>query len=294
MGYLRDSWERRRVRSKRRAYRLGEEYIKKKRLYLCLGAVGVIIITLTAWCVIGQDDKNKDGVSSVNATITSHKTSFNDKESTTEISKEEETTAPKVYAYGDDLCVDNQLIVCIDAGHGGNDTGCEGNDGTTEKDDDLKLAIALKYQLEAMGVKVVMTRSTDEWLELSDRAHIANVSNADAFISIHRNSLDEGSAKGVEAWVNSVDSDNSYELATLIMEKLEKVGISRNRGVKKGSMGSSEKNYTINEKSSMPSVLLEMGFISSLTDNRLLKENLADYAKGIAEAIIQWSQSKAY
>ena len=293
MGYLRDSWERRKVRSKRRVYRLGEEYIKKKRLYLCIGAVGVIVITLTAWCVIWNDD-DKGSVSSVNATVTSQKTSTSDKESTTEIVKEEETTAPKVYTYGDDLYVDNQLIVCIDAGHGGNDTGCEGSDGTIEKDDDLKLATALKYQLEAMGAKVVMTRSTDEWLDLSERVHIANVSNADAFISIHRNSLDAGSAKGVEAWINSVDSDNSYELAILIMEKLERVGISRNRGVKKGSIGSSEENYTINEKSSMPSVLLEMGFISSPTDNRLLKENLAGYAKGIAEAIIQWSQSKSY
>lgn len=78
------------------------------------------------------------------------------------------------------------------------------------------------------------------------------------------------------------------------MDGLEKVGISKNRGVKKGTMEDNGDDYKVNYLSCMPSVLLEMGFMSSPTDNRLFKENLSDYATSIAEAILRWSESKSY
>ena len=141
---------------------------------------------------------------------------------------------------------------------------------------------------------VIMTRTADVRISLEERAYIVNSSNADVFISIHRNAADVSSAKGFEAWVNSKDSDNAYELACHIMDSIEKVGISNNRGVKKGTMEDNGDDYKINYLSCMPSVLLEMGFMSSPTDNRLFKENLADYATSIAESIVQWSKSRSY
>ncbi|MEE1517174.1 MAG: N-acetylmuramoyl-L-alanine amidase, partial [Lachnospiraceae bacterium] len=60
------------------------------------------------------------------------------------------------------------------------------------------------------------------------------------------------------------------------------------------SMTSSEDDYVVNGKSSMPSVLLEMGFMSSPTDNRLFKDNLAGYAEAIAQAILQWAETQPY
>ena len=200
-----------------------------------------------------------------------------------------------LYVYGDEVYSDGQLVVCIDPGHGGNDVGCVGIDNSYEKKDTLKLAEHVKYLLEQQGVKVIMTRSTDVWVDLKDRPLFANEHNADVLVSIHRNNYAEDqSVKGFEAWINSTDSDNSKDLAELIMNGLKEAGISKNRGVKKGSQGSSSDNYAINIGSSMPSVLLEMGFMSSPKDNQLLRDNIKDYAKAIADAIIQWSQEQEY
>lgn len=285
-----------------------------------MGAVGAIILVLTAWCVFGgnsgsgscggsgngfggscngsdngygdglHQETTKDLMADVNAT----EDETREDKPVINIIEPESPTENKTYGYGDSVYSDGELVVCIDAGHGGNDVGCEGADGTNEKDDDLKLAMLIKYQLSSMGVKVIMTRSADVWMDLDDRPYIANQSHADVFVSVHRNATDDGDANGVEAWVNSEDSDNSYELASIIMSKLELAGISGNRGVKKGTMESKKDNYRINCLSSMPSVLLEMGFMSSPTDNRLFKENLTEYAKAIAEAILQWSESQPY
>ena len=200
-----------------------------------------------------------------------------------------------LFVYGDKVYTDGELVVCIDPGHGGNDVGCVGVDNSYEKKDTLKLAEHIKFLLEQQGVKVIMTRSTDVWVDLADRPLFANEHNADVLVSIHRNNYEEDqSVKGFEAWINSTDSDNAEVLANLIMNGLKEAGISKNRGVKKGSQGSSSEDYAINIGSSMPSVLLEMGFMSSPKDNQLFRDNIKDYAQAIADAIIQWSQEQQY
>lgn len=202
---------------------------------------------------------------------------------------------PDKLEYGDDLYNDGEFVVCIDPGHGGNDVGCVGADDSYEKNDVLKLSQYIVHLLEQKGVKVITTRSTDVWVNLEDRPAFANEHNADLLLSLHRNNYEEDeSVKGFEAWINSTDSDNSNELAGLIMAGLENAGISKNRGVKKGSQGSTSDNYAVNIGSRMPSVLLEMGFMSSPTDNQLFRSNTEQYAKVIVEAIIQWSQGKQY
>ncbi len=300
MNYLSESREERRERARRRMMRARAEKLRKIKIYSCMGAISAIVLVLIVWCVFSGDsdsdikDTGDKGTADLMASVNATEEQSRDDRPNINIVETESSTENETYEYGDSVYSDGEFVVCIDAGHGGNDVGCEGSDGTNEKDDDLKLAMLIKYQLSSMGVKVIMTRSSDVRIELEDRAHIANQSHADVFVSIHRNATDYGTAKGVEAWVNSEDSANSYELASNIMAKLEAVGISKNRGVKKGTMESKKDNYKINCLSSMPSVLLEMGFMSSPTDNRLFKENLTDYAKAIAEAILQWSESQPY
>lgn len=316
MGHLQEdmeSREERRERARKRMLRAQAEKIRRIKIYSCIIAVGVIIVILAAcrvsgscnscmgacrFCsgddrlidIINRDDKHT-AAESVNGTASDDS---DDKKPTVNIIDTEEPTEQETYEYGDELYVDGEFVVCIDAGHGGADTGCESKDGRYEKDDDLKLATALRYKLESMGVLVIMTRTTDVGMSLEDRAYVANSSNADLFVSIHRNAADVSSASGFEIWINSEDSDNSYEVACGIMDGLEKVGISKNRGVKKGTMEDNGDDYKVNYLSCMPSVLLEMGFMSSPTDNRLFKENLSDYATSIAEAILRWSESKSY
>ncbi len=172
--------------------------------------------------------------------------------------------------------------VCIDAGHGGDDVGAVLGE-RYEKDDNLRLAEAVKTELENKGVKVIMTRDSDEFISLEDRCRVANRKKADLFVALHRNSAESGN--GVEIWVNSTPSETENELAGNILTELEKVGISSNRGVKSGYVGNSDGNYYVNKHTDMPSCLVEIGFITSVKDNTLFDDNLSEYASAVAEGI---------
>jgi N-acetylmuramoyl-L-alanine amidase len=173
------------------------------------------------------------------------------------------------------------FTVCIDAGHGGKDIGA--NSGNRlEKDDTLELALELKEKLEQKDIRVVMTRETDDFLKLSDRNQIANDAQADYFISIHRNT---GKGNGVEEWINAYPDQEAQMYAEAILSNLDAIGISRNRGVKKGTQDDATEDYAINRDSNMPSVILELGFVNSQTDNELLDQNLDSYAEAISEGI---------
>lgn len=282
---------------------------RKIQMYKRIAVLGGMVVVGVACIVLlvsllGGGCSNEDSANSSTANLQVNATENNSlnsgsnntpEEPTTEEITTEEPTTEDPLRYGDELYNDGELVVCIDAGHGGNDTGCIGVDGSYEKDDSLKLAKLVVHELESRGIKVVTTRMIDEWVDLVDRPLFANQQNADVFVSLHRNALEGDTVtKGFEAWIHNTDSENAEELANLIMDNLEEAGISRNRGVKKGTQGSSEENYRVNASSSMPSVLLEMGFMSSWTDIQLYKENANAYAVAIADAIVQWSQDKPY
>lgn len=179
------------------------------------------------------------------------------------------------------------FTVCVDAGHGGKDIGA--NKGQRlEKDDALRMAKALQEYLEENDVRVVMTRDTDDFLKLSARCDIANEARADYLVSLHRNT---GEGYGVEAWILSTADEETEAYANAIMGKLEEAGISRNRGVKKGTQASSKSNYAINVKSYMPSCIVELGFMSSFEDNELMDTKVKEYAAGIGDAIIETYQT---
>jgi delta-lactam-biosynthetic de-N-acetylase len=179
------------------------------------------------------------------------------------------------------------LTVCIAPGHGGKDTGTTNGD-RLEKNDTLTLGLALRDYLESQGVQTIMTRETDEFVKLSKQTKIANQSEADFLISLHRNT---GTGNGAEAWISKAASDSTVAYAEAIMSGLENVGISRNRGIKYGSQDSANEDYAINRDAKMPSMILELGFINSSTDNDLLDQHLSDYAAAIGDAIIETAQA---
>ena len=183
----------------------------------------------------------------------------------------------------------SDYVVCLDPGHGGKFTGTQGLDGTYEKDDTLKIALEVKKALENRGVKVVMTRTDDSDIELDERAAIANDANADLFLSLHRNyTAGDKSAKGFEVWIHSTNSDTSRAIASAILEGLDKVGISEDRGVKVGTQGDSEHNYAVIRDTNMTSVIAELGFMSNQEDLDLFNEHHEEYAIAIAEAVVDW------
>ena len=182
---------------------------------------------------------------------------------------------------------ENPLIVCVDAGHGGKDNGSDYK-GRYEKDDNLKLAQAVAAYLADKNVKVVMTRSDDTFLHLSERCEIANQSGADYMLSLHRN---DGEGNGVETWISASGLEETDALANHIMEALDTAGIQRNRGVKKGTQTGESSNYYINVHSDMPSCIVEMGFINDASDNQLFDEKLDAYAAAIGDAVLATAET---
>ena len=171
--------------------------------------------------------------------------------------------------------------VVIDPGHGGNDVGTEYG-GRYEKDDNLALALLVEERLKEMGVDVALTRDNDSYVSLEKRCRFANRKQAQLFVSLHRNSA-EG-AKGVEIWVSSESPQTDIALAEDILNGLDEIGISKNRGVKAGyAQGNGD--YYVNTHTDMPSCLVELGFINSDEDNILYDQNLETYAKAIANAV---------
>lgn len=180
--------------------------------------------------------------------------------------------------------VPDEKTVCIDPGHGGTSSGAVlGN--RYEKNDTLKLSLLVRDILTDRGYTVVMTRDNDSDVSLAERCKIANKARASLFVSIHRNSSSSASATGMEMWVHSSKPTDDTLLAQNILDSLETVGISENRGIHSGYRDGADKNYYINRNTKMPSVLAEIGFISNENDNKAYDENIEKYAKAIADGI---------
>ena len=172
--------------------------------------------------------------------------------------------------------------VCIDAGHGGDYTGAV-YEGRQEKDDTLRLALAVRDELERRGRKVLMTRDGDENIGLAERTELANRYDAAAFVSLHRNS---GAGTGVEIWVEHTRPEPDVRMAQAILDNLKAVGIQADRGVKSGyRQDGSDADYAVNRDTEMPSCLVEMGFLENEADNQLFDDHLEEYAAAIAAAV---------
>jgi N-acetylmuramoyl-L-alanine amidase len=207
--------------------------------------------------------------------------------------------------------------IVVDAGHGGHDTGTIGPNGLEEKDLVLDVALKLGKLLEdKLGAEVVYTRDDDTFIPLETRTAIANKEQADLFISIHANSSDDSSARGVETYYlnftsrtdalevaareNAVSEKSIHELQDLVKKIAlkEKIGESRefafdvqrslyaglsakspslrNRGVKKAP-------FVVLIGANMPSILAEISFVSNPDDAKKLKTN--DYRQRIADSL---------
>lgn len=191
------------------------------------------------------------------------------------------------YAPMPDYRSDGRLRVCIDAGHGGSDPGATDAVGVRlEKDDTLALALAAQQYLNTNypNIEVLLTRDTDAALTLQQRCKTANDFRADLFISIHRNSA-ENDAGGTEIWIPSGKPTADRMLAESILQRLNEVGLSDNRGIKGGTAGNPGGNYYVLGNTNMPACLIELGFISNTEDNRLLDIHREDYARAIADGI---------
>lgn len=156
---------------------------------------------------------------------------------------------------------DGKKLVVLDAGHGAKDSGAVGVTGKYEKNFNLAIVLKTAELLKKEdNIDVVLTRSDDTFLELKERAAIANNLNADIFISVHANSSASSSASGTETYYQR---EASKALANVMHKYLVKATGLSDRGVRYG-------NFHVIRETKMPAVLLEVGYLSNKKDESLL------------------------
>ncbi|GAA4279064.1 N-acetylmuramoyl-L-alanine amidase [Aquimarina mytili] len=225
-----------------------------------------------------------------------------------------------------------KFVVVLDAGHGGHDSGNRGN-GYKEKEIALNVVLSVGATLEKdPRFKVVYTRKTDEFIELHERGRIANKANADLFVSVHCNSH-RSQAYGTETFVlglhandenfnvaknensvillednyeanydgfdpNSPESiigltlmqeeylDQSLTLASFVQNRFKKSLERKSRGVKQAG-------FVVLHQTYMPSVLIELGFLTNNSEGKYLnsKKGQDDMAKSITTSIVDYKES---
>lgn len=260
-------------------------YTNRIRRILITGAA-IVCLALIILIIIG-------GVKLVKGLLT-NKADFN-VEDTVLNTRNVKLDSEKIYKK-EPVKIEEDFIVCIDPGHGGEESGEtledeEGDIIRSEKTDNMKLALLLQEKLEDYGVTVVMTRTGDTKHTNDERCTFANENKADLFVSIHRNNdKNDTSKKGVEIYTpaNKTEfSSDSSATAEYIMQYLNASGISYNGGTHKGSLTSEAYDFQVNRETDMASVLLEMGYISNEEDNVLFDLNVDRYATAIAYGILK-------
>ena len=180
-----------------------------------------------------------------------------------------------------------EYTIVIDAGHGGRDGGAIGVSGVTESELNLKYAKELKSLCEDFGIGVVMTRSDMNGLydesapnkkksEMERRKNIINTSNADLMISIHMNSFPLPSSSGAYVFYAN-GSDEGYSLAKSVQTSLCQSFDNAREYVSVG-------DYFVLNYSSIPSVLVECGFLSNPQEEINLKSD--DYCQKFCYSLL--------
>lgn len=185
-----------------------------------------------------------------------------------------------------------ELTVVIDPGHGGKDPGAVGKENGKadlyEKDLNLDISNMVNEILVNSGYTAIMTRTTDVYLELSERAEIANKNRADIFVCIHNNSYTTPSVNGSQVYYYASEGqvDNVFSgkmLATFIQDELVSALKTTDRGISNGS------RYYVIKNTDMPAVIVEGAFITNEGDKAILKSysGRLNMAKAIADGIIK-------
>lgn len=171
------------------------------------------------------------------------------------------------------------MKVAIDAGHGGMDLGSIY--GTrNEKEDNLKLILAVGDKLKDEGVDVYYTRTEDTYDSPVERARMVNDSKADVLLAIHRNvATTPNTYTGAEAFIHSAGGVKS-RIAERILENLSEVGF-LNLGV------NTMANDAMLKRTQMPAVLLEIGFINTDADNELFDTKQDEIASAIVDGVLE-------
>lgn len=168
-------------------------------------------------------------------------------------------------------------VIVVDPGHGGKDPGApaRGSGQQPEKSIVLDIGRKLESLLTQQGAQVIMTRSTDRFIELADRAAIAERAHADLFISLHADAAQRTSASGVGLFIYTGASPESQRAALRMLSAIQRAGIT--------CRGIDRRNFHVLREHSRPAILIECGFLTNAGDARALNTNT--YRQRLARAI---------
>jgi len=178
------------------------------------------------------------------------------------------------------------FVIMVDPGHGNSDNGALGPLGTAmpEKNIALYASLKVKYELEALGAKVLMTRSGDEAVTLEERLNMFRSAKPDLFLSIHNNAVDvtvdATSVVGISTWyMRSVSYDFAQELVKYLAADLGR-----------NNRRANSSNLYVCRGTWAPSVILEAGFICSPSEFEWLSDDNSqtELARSVARAIVQY------
>ena len=168
----------------------------------------------------------------------------------------------------------------LDAGHGGSDSGAVYN-GRLEKNDNLRITLAVGERLARSGERVLYTRTDDSTVDLTYRSTMANSAGATYFVSFHRNSASTV-GRGVEVYYYTGLSAQSTaaRMAAPVQDALVACGF-HNRGVKQAK-------FSVLRRTSMPAILVELAFINNEAENAKLDSEFYRIADAIASALLSF------
>lgn len=176
----------------------------------------------------------------------------------------------------------DEKIVVIDAGHGGDDPGKIGINNALEKEINLQIAKEIKKYLEKAGITVVMTRENDSSLknskaeDMRERVKIIDESKAKIAVSIHQNSFPSEAEKGAQVFYFS-ESEEGVKIAQILQNHLKILDPENKREIKENN------SYFLLKRTKTPTVIVECGFLSNWAEAEKLTET--EYQKEIAQVI---------
>ncbi|MCA6493410.1 MAG: N-acetylmuramoyl-L-alanine amidase [Chitinophagaceae bacterium] len=177
--------------------------------------------------------------------------------------------------------LDKKYTVIVDAGHGGHDLGATTTDGTNEKNLTLAIAQKIKSLNNNPNINIILTRESDKFVDLVERANFANASNANLFLSIHIDNSKSPKSTGASCFIPSknylyINKSNVFAKNILMATN----GLFTN-----GKLKTRDKGIWVLENAQMPAVLFESGYMSNSNDLQFVKENISNIAGGLLAAI---------
>lgn len=206
--------------------------------------------------------------------------SADDREAIAALNPPQSTAGNGAATHNNQMPLEGKTIV-VDAGHGGDDQGATGVNGSVERELNLSVATLLKQQFESKGARVVMTRTDDTLAETKDedwekRGEIITQSDADAVISIHMNWFEDSSVSGPLV-LSLTGSEQGRKLAGIIQSSMNEMLEPERQG------RSRSEDLHILKYGFQPSALVECGYISNAREEEML--NTEEYQLKVAKAV---------